>query len=192
MKKWNLVLGFMACFLLLGCVTGRDSSVQKSMSSVKVSDQALKISLDQTILKFKVDFVQNNYEGIFGAMPPKFLEHIAGKAKIATNDLKAAMKEAMKQTAEIVKIESFEMDSSSATVKQSSKGRYYSLIPTKTVMNVKDHGRLAAMNQTLGIYDNDRWYLARITDEKAKKILQTIYPSFSEVHIPEPTKQMLN
>ena len=192
MKKSIKLISLSVFLLLAGCVTPSSTSVSKNTANLSLSRPGLKSGLDRSVMQFEKDFKQKNFTGVLSVMPKQFLDHMAKKGNVSVSDLKGALIELMKRMEDTVKIVSFDMDSSKAKIRSTSKGRVYSLVPTTTTMDIKDRGRIEVTNHTVGIYDANKWHLVRIADQKTRDVMIQIFPSLSEINIPEPTKKVLS
>ena len=82
----------------------------------------------------------------------------------------------MDESLKTVTIVSFGMDLEQATYAETADGTPYVLIPTETVIDLGEQGKIRASSQTLGLLDEGEWYLVRIEDAATMAALKAIYP----------------
>jgi len=125
-----------------------------------------------------------DFSGLSEVVPPRILDHIAGLYGIGVEDLKSTMAEEMAEAMEIATIEDFSTEVAQSVYLETADGTPYALIPTRTVVTVKDAGTFEALSQTLAIEDDGTWYLIRVDEIAQIEILRTVYPSFAETEFP--------
>ncbi len=114
--------------------------------------------------------------------PPALRAALARRFGISEADLRTAMAEAMGPIMAEVTFVSYEMDVSGAAIHTTpTGGRTYLLIPTTTVMDVKDAGRLRVRSDTLALDEAGEWYLVRVQEPAQMSILRETYPEFADV-----------
>ena len=143
-----------------------------------------KAALAQTVSDFDEAMRNNNFERIVQTIPPKVLSHIAGKAGVSADEVSKAMVSLMAQMLAETKIESFGMDLAAAEYKEQSDGVPYALIPTTTVLSAEAVGRVKSQSHTLGLLDDGKWYLVRVSDAAQVAIVREVYPGFATTDFP--------
>jgi hypothetical protein len=138
-------------------------------------------SLAETVEAFDAAMRSNDYEIVVKTIPPRVITHIAKQAGIEVDALRALTIEQMKATLAEVKLLSFGMDLSKAEHRELPGGEPYVLIPTETVMETVETGKMAARSQTLALLDAGVWYLVRVDDVQQVMIVRQVYPEFAGV-----------
>jgi hypothetical protein len=65
------------------------------------------------------------------------------------------------------------------------------LIPTETVVDLGEQGKMRASSQTLGMYEEGEWYLVRTEDAATLAALKAIYPSYADLEVQPGTTEMV-
>lgn len=133
----------------------------------------------------------NDTDGIIAVVPPKVLALIAEKASVPIDELKQGLAGQIEQAMTDVTIVSFGMDLDAAEVGESAEGRTYLMVPTHSVMEAKNLGKVETKTHTLAFEDGGRWYLVRLDNEQQKMILKAAYPEFSDIAFPEGTMEVI-
>ncbi|MGC4026850.1 MAG: hypothetical protein QM744_17955 [Mesorhizobium sp.] len=147
-------------------------------------------NLAAAVGKFDTAMRGSNLEAIPDSMPPKLFEHIARISNTTVEQLRASMVQQMKALFEAVKVESFSMDVEKAEYLELPGGEPYALIPTETLIDTKTQ-KVLAKSKTLGLLENDNWYLVRIDEPQQVKILREIYPVFESISLPAGTMEVV-
>ncbi len=126
----------------------------------------------------------SDFSALTEVIPPRILDHIAGRFGATVEELKAAMVEQMAAAMETASIEESTMDLAQSLYLETADGTPYALIPTRTVVAVKDQGKFEALSQTLAIQDDGAWYLVRVDEASQINILREVYPSFAGTEFP--------
>ncbi|WP_055046214.1 hypothetical protein [Devosia sp. A16] len=122
---------------------------------------------------------------VMDVVPPKVLDQIAAKFNVTTEQLIEATQQQMDQVLKDVNIVSFGMDLEAAEFLETADGTPYALIPTETVIDMGEAGgKQKASSSTLGLLDEDTWYLVRVEDAQQVAILKEVYPAFADVEFP--------
>ncbi len=122
---------------------------------------------------------------VMDVVPPKVLDKIAANLNVTTEQLIEATQQQMDQVMKDVEIVSFGMDLEAAEFLETADGTPYALIPTETVMDMGEAGgKLKASSSTLGLFDEETWYLVRVEDAQQVAILKEVYPAFADVEFP--------
>ena len=161
-----------ACLLLLAApVAARDLT------------QAEQASLQARIDSFEQAFEQGDIDAVFTVIPPGILATTSETYDITEAQVLTAMKQALAGMMETASIEEYRIHLASATVRETSAGRVYVLIPTTAY--VRRDGQDEARRSdtvTLAFQDGDAWYLVRIDDAQQVGVLETAYPDFEGVY----------
>ena len=150
-----------------------------------------KAALSQTVSEFDAGMRNQNYERVIATVPPRVIAAIAKKAGIGVEELAPAMVQVMKSALAAVKVESFSMAMMSAQYKELSNGTPYVLIPTETVIDAGDKGRISEKTHSLALQDDGKWYILRVNDVGNLMILRDVYPDFAGVELPSGSMEML-
>lgn len=143
-------------------------------------------ALAERVESFDVAMRENDMQTVMGMIPPKVLEKIAAASGMSVDILLAAMQEQIDQIMGTVEIVSFGMDLDEAEFVTLESGLIYALIPTETVIDLgaDGGGKMRATSQTLGLLDDDTWYLVRTDDPAQVAIIKEVYPEFADVEFP--------
>ena len=154
-------------------------------------DDTEKAALAQTVSDFDTAMRDRQYERVVSTVPPRVIAAIAAKADIPAEQLASAMIDVMKTAMAAVKLKSFSMDMSNAEYKELPDGSSFALIPTQTVIDAGDKGRMSQKTHTLGLRDDGKWYLLRVNDVANLLILRDVYPEFAGVELPSGSMEIL-
>lgn len=118
-------------------------------------------------------------------LPPRLLQSLMAQAGLPEAEFRLAMAAQMAEVFKVVKIVSFGMDMTAAAVATTPDGRRsYMLIPTETVMELPDAGRLRSRSNTIALKDDGQWYVVRVDNEQQILRLRDVYPEFAGVDFP--------
>lgn len=141
--------------------------------------------LETRIESFDAAMKASDMAQVMGVVPPKVLDKIAATFNVTTEQLIEATQQQMDQVLKDVKIVSFGMDLETAEFLETGDGTPYALIPTETVMDMGEAGgKVKATSSTLGLLDEETWYLVRVEDAQQVAILKEVYPAFADVEFP--------
>jgi hypothetical protein len=147
----------------------------------ELSDEA-RTAMETRVDAFGAAMASGDMGAVFDYMPPKLLESMAAQAGIDQAALIEMSKAQIETAMATVKIDSFEMDTASATTAATPDGSItYVMIPTTTVMTVEGAGTMQAKGDTLAFQEEGEWYLARVDDAGQAALLQSIYPAFAGI-----------
>ncbi len=137
--------------------------------------------LEETVTKFDAAMWAKDLEGMTAALPPKYLEAIAGGAGMTLEDLKKVMLEQMSEAMAAITLVSATMDTANTKYAEMSDeaGTPYALIPTETVMDAGT-GKIRQTGETLAVIEEGAWYLLRV-DENQVALLKNVYPGLADV-----------
>jgi len=161
-----------------------------SIASAREPTEVERQNLVAAVGKFDTAMRGSDLEAIPDSMPPKLFEHIARLGNVSTQQLRSSMVEQMKALFETTQIEAFSMNVDQAEFLELPGGEPYALIPTETLINTKTQ-KVLARGKTLGLLENDNWYLVRIDQPQQVKILREIYPVFEAISLPTGTMEVV-
>lgn len=148
-------------------------------------------ALTETVDAFNAAMSTQNFERVVQTIPPKVIGSLAVKAKVSSDQIREIVIDLMKSALATIKIESFGMDIKSAQFKELSTGAPYALIPTTTLMDAGEKGRFQQKSHTLGLLDEGKWYLVRVSEVAQLVILREVYPEFAGVEFPQGSMEVL-
>jgi len=146
---------------------------------------------DRVQIEARIDILEQALaDGDFAASldvaPPALRAALARRFGITEAEMRALMAEAMGPMMAEVTFVSYEMNVPGAAIRTTPVGgRTYLLIPTTTVMDVKDAGRVRVRTETLALDEAGEWYLVRVQEAAQVSILRELYPEFADVEFPE-------
>jgi hypothetical protein len=149
-------------------------------------------SLAATVASFDAAMHASDYETVANTIPPRVLEHIAKAAGVDVAVLRVIVVEQMKAALAEVKLLSFGMDLAAAEHRELPNGEPFVLIPTETVMDAGEGGKVRATSQTLALLDGGAWYLLRVADAQQVEIMRQVYPEFANVEFPTGSTEVVN
>ncbi len=153
--------------------------------AAEFTDEQLE-GLAARIESFDAAMEASDMSEVMDVVPPKVLDKIAANFNVTTEQLIEATQQQMDQVMKDVEIVSFAMDLEAAEFFETADGTPYALIPTETVMDLGEAagGRVKATSSTLGLFDEETWYLVRVEDAQQVAILKEVYPAFVDVEFP--------
>ncbi|MHB1101529.1 MAG: hypothetical protein ACYC0C_01850 [Devosia sp.] len=151
--------------------------------------EAEKASLVEAVTAFDTAMQEADIEGIVGVVPPKVFEHIAAQGGLETEALIASVIEQTREVMASITFDSFGMNMSAASYKEAADGTPYVLIPTETVVDLVESGKIRAASDTLAMLDEGLWYLIRTDDASTLAIIKEIYPTYAAVEFPAGTME---
>jgi hypothetical protein len=175
LARWLL-----AVFIVAGSVVPRVYVYAQQQSISEAERQTLKT----VIAEFEAALRVNDMKSVLKVMPPKIWSYIRDKGKVTDEQLMEAISQAMAQALANVTIVSATMKADEAQNEVTPDGLGYVLIPTETVVDVQDYGRVRVISKTLAILEDGKWYLLRISDPQQQGILKQVYPGFAAIELP--------
>lgn len=153
--------------------------------AAEFTDEQLE-GLAARIESFDAAMKASDMSQVMDVVPPKVLDKIAAGFHVTTEQLIEATQQQMDQVLKDVKIVSFGMDLDAAEFLETADGTPYALIPTETVIDMGEQagGKTKASSSTLGLFDEETWYLVRVEDAQQVAILKEVYPAFADVEFP--------
>jgi len=152
--------------------------------AAEFTDEQLE-GLAARIESFDAAMKASDMSEVMDVVPPKVLDKIAANFNVTTEQLIEATQQQMDQVMKDVEIVSFGMDLEAAEFFETPDGTAYALIPTETVMDLGGAGgKVKATSSTLGLFDEETWYLVRVEDAQQVAILKEVYPAFADVAFP--------
>lgn len=148
-------------------------------------------ALETRVETFDQAIRANDTDGIIAVVPPKVLAFIAEKASVTVDELKQGLAGQIEQAMTDVTIVSFGMDLDAAEVAETAEGRTYLMVPTHSVMEAPNVGKVETKTHTLAFEDDGRWYLVRLDNDRQKAILKEAYPEFADITFPDGTMEIL-
>jgi len=148
-------------------------------------------ALEERIATFDTAMHESNWAEVMSVVPTKVLNKFATDAGITTEDLLTQMATMMDESLKQVTIESFGMSLETATQETTADGTPYVLIPTETVIDMGEAGKVKALSMTLAFMDEGQWFLVRTEDALTMDTLKVMYPSFVGVEVPPGTTEIV-
>lgn len=171
--------------LVLALLAGPPPALARPLTDAETAALAAKVAAFDAAMR------AGDYAAIVEVIPPAMLEHIAGKAGVPLDELRVGLEGQMQKIFASVELVSFAMDVAAAEQRELADGSPFVLIPTTTVMEAEELGRLQVDSQTLGLLDADEWYLLRVGDAAMVGVLGQVYPQFAGVEFPAETMKSL-
>ncbi|WP_038077776.1 hypothetical protein [Thioclava pacifica] len=155
-------------------------------------DAADRNAVTQEVAGFEKAVEKKDYAVFFDTVPPKMMQVIADQAGMPIEALEAAMSKQITEAMATVKMDSFKMDTAAMETGETSSGRAYAKIPTESVMEAPNVGKIRATNTTLALKDGEEWYLVRIDSPAQLAVLRKVYPDFEGITFPSGTMEAVN
>lgn len=153
--------------------------------------EAEKDGLAERVASFNAAMSASDWIEVMGVVPPRVLDKIASDFGVEVEALRQEMVAFMDETMAQVSIESFGMAVNETVYTATPDGTPYALIPTETVIDMGEAGKMKTSNTTVGILDEDQWYLVRTDDAQTIAVLRAVYPAFAEVELPAGTTEII-
>lgn len=135
--------------------------------------------IQTSIEKLKKDAKNNDVEGIFELMPPKFFDVMAKEANMKPRELKKRLLDFSKRVLDGLVLEDVHYDFKSAKVQKSITGREYLLINSR----VKFEGAPVSRSKLLAIKDDGKWYFMRMESKTHADMIKKAYPDMKNLKI---------
>jgi hypothetical protein len=145
--------------------------------------------LDARVASFDSAMRYSDMAGILGVIPPAVLTQIATNYGVTTEDLVSAAQEQIDEALQSIGIESFGMDTTDVDAIEIDDGAIYAMIPTETVMDLGQAGKMRLTSETLALLDDGTWYLMAVDDPEQIAVLRQVYPAFADVEFAAATTE---
>ncbi|HYD27479.1 hypothetical protein [Brevundimonas sp.] len=145
---------------------------------------------DREQIEARIDILEQALSGgdfaaSLDVTPPALRAALARRFGITEAEMRTLMAEALAPMMADLTFVSYATDVPAAEIRTTpAGGRVYLLIPTTTVMDVRDAGRLRVRTDTLAIEEAGDWYLVRVQEEAQVSMLREVYPEFADVQFP--------
>lgn len=142
---------------------------------------------DRAQVEARIDILERalaggDFAASLDVTPPALRAALARRFGITEAEMRTLVAEAMAPMMADVTFVSYEMDVPGAAIRTTPDGgRTYLMIPTTTVMDVKDAGRVRVRSETLAIEEAGDWYLVRVQEAAQVTMLREVYPEFADV-----------
>ncbi len=166
--------------LMLGSTTSF-VAVAPAVAEATQNQAELETQLQARIDKFNQDFAGNNYEGVVEVMPPKILVVLAEQNDMTVEQLQEMLPKFIEGVMSEATVHSFAMADAEGKV-ETVDGLHYALLPTSADMSVGGN-RAATETTTVALYDDGKWYLARIDTDAQEQQLKEVYPQLGSVKL---------
>lgn len=168
-----------ALFLCLTILLGGSICSRASAQDLTAADRA---AIAGVVAALEADVRSGDFAGSLDVIPPPMLAATLERFGVTEDQLRQTIDTQMEDVLESVSFESFSMAVDDAVpAKTPGVGRRYMMIPTETVLAVKNIGGTRSRSQTLAIEDQGKWYLVRLEDQGTIDLLRTVYPDFETI-----------
>ena len=169
---------------VLKCKEKRDEKICKNVEQAQ-NELAqewwskMKPEISKKVDKISKDALDGDASSSMESAPEKLWEWEAKHASTTPQKAKETTLQILKEAVKQIKFEKVEYKVENAKYGQTSAGRNYAIIPTKSIISAE--GNQAEINQkTLVFEDGDKLYVVNI-DEKNKAILKEMYSDLADV-----------
>jgi hypothetical protein len=145
--------------------------------------------LDARVASFDSAMRYSDMSGILGVIPPAVLTQIATNYGVTTEDLIVSAQQQIDEALKSIGIESFGMDTSDVDATEIDNGAIYAMIPTETVMDLGQAGKVRVTSETLALLEDGTWYLMAVDDPSQIEVLRQAYPAFANVEFTAATSE---
>lgn len=176
-----------ALFLSLTILTAATAA---SAQDLTAADRA---AIAGVAADLEADVRAGDFAGTLDVIPPAMLAATLERFGVTEAELRQTIDAQMEDALESVTFETFSMAIDDAVPAETpGVGRRYMLIPTETVIAIKDVGGMRSRNQTLAIEDQGKWYLVRIEDQGTIDMLRAVYPDFATIEFQPGTTEAVD
>jgi hypothetical protein len=166
------------------------SPLAASAQDLTAQDRA---AIRSVVAALEADVRAGDFTGTLDVIPPPLLAATLERFGVTEAELRQTIDAQMEDALQSVSFETFSMAIDEAILaKTPGVARRYMLIPTETVVAIKDVGGMRARNHTLALEDQGKWYLVRIEDQGAVEMLRSVYPDFATVDFPAGTMEAVD
>lgn len=126
-----------------------------------------------------------DFAGALDVVPPRLLAVMAARFGIDEDQVRQAVRDASRTMMQGVEFTGYAMNLDAAVRYRTPDGaRFYLLIPTTMDMRVEGVGPVRVRSHTLA-FEDDGWWLLRVSDAPQVALLREIYPEFIDVEFPQ-------
>ena len=151
--------------------------------------EAEKAALDQVLTRFEDDMDRRDMAAVIAAMPPRIIPRMAEQSGMSVEQLKAMVVKLSDSAMDMVG--EFGFEHRSIEFKELANGTPFALVPTSTVINMKDGPSYRVKSHTLALLEDGNWYVMRVEEPKQLMILHGAYPDFVGVELPQGSMELL-
>ncbi|MEL6436007.1 MAG: hypothetical protein AAFP99_04335 [Pseudomonadota bacterium] len=145
---------------------------------------AEKQALVAAINAFDAAMTGEDYETVIDAsITPAMMKFIADQNGATVEQLRPAVVAQISALMGAIQVDAFSMDTSNIEYKQTDDGTPYAMIDTVTEMTSGSQ-KIKATGQTLGLREDGKWYLVRVSEQQQANMLKAVYPRFNNVVFP--------
>ena len=143
---------------------------------------AHKVELLERVAKFSQATKNSQFGEVLNISLPPAMQKELAPANMSVEKFMSLMAQQSSSMMKSVEIISFDIDTDKIKYESLGDGSEFARIPTTSLMKVSGQ-KIRATSETLGIRDNNQWYLLRIANPQQIQIFQKVYPQFSDVNI---------
>ena len=169
---------------VLKCKEKRDEKICKNVEQAQ-NELAqewwskMKPEISKKVDKISKDAMAGDASSSMENVPEKLWEWEAKHLSTTPQKAKEMTLQLLKDVTQNMKFEKYEYDLENVKTGQTSAGRNYAIIPSKSIILAQ--GQKLELNQkTLVFEDKNKWYLVNI-DDKTKIILKELYSDLADV-----------
>jgi len=151
--------------------------------------EAERVALDQLLGRYEGAVDRRDMAAVVNMMPPRVFTHMSAQSGMSVDQLKAMVVKLSGGVMDMIGESKFDHDA--VVFKELSDGSRYALVPTTTIVKLKDGPTYRAKSHTLAVLEDGNWYLMRVNEPKQLIILHGAYPAFSNVELPQGSMELL-
>jgi hypothetical protein len=159
--------------------------------SARPLTEAEKDLLAERVAAFEASMRAGDYGALTGFLPPRLLRHMENEMGMTAEELSSLMARHAEATFAGVAFESYGYDLPNAEYRELSSGEPYAFVPTETVVDGGDKGRLRVKSHALALLEEGVWYLLSVNDAQQITVLRQLYPDFDGVEFPRGSMEAL-
>jgi hypothetical protein len=139
-------------------------------------------ALAQRIDSFETALMATDMEAAIAVVPPKVVEHIAAKHNVTIAEVIAAGQVQLERTFGQAKLLEVELAYEPERLVTLPEELAFVTLPTRLKVDLGDErGIVTATSETLGLLDDDTWYLVSLDNVEQVAVIRQLYPALAEI-----------
>ena len=139
----------------------------------------IKPEVSKKVDEISKDVLAGNFSSSMESAPEKLWDWEAKHLSTTPQKAKEMTLQLLKEVSQKEKFEKSEYNMQNVKTGQTTAGRNYAVIPTKSIISVQGQ-KMELDQKTLAFEDKNKWYLVNI-DDKTKIILKELYSDLADV-----------
>ena len=178
-------------FTLLGALAVAGLCFVSLPASAQSFSDADRTAVEARISRLDGIVSSGDLAGAMEVLPPVLFRTIAERAGATEAQLLEVSRELIRTQLSGVTILDYAMDLAAAPPTLTPDGsQTYLLIPTTTLMEIPEVGRVRSRNHTLALEEGGEWYLIRVDEPAQADLVRELWPAFVGVDFPGGTTEI--